>query len=415
MSSDRKAIGNKSSDANKSDTKAILTKITPDPFLATMSTEINKEQKASIDKEIREIKITFAELFSFTTYYHQDCVKITENNLVLNVWTGNPDMYSAEVEKIVTHLKNSGVINKDVKCELTRKEDRDGLQNVIYEIPLNQILPIEKYKNEEQKNLILQVIQQIKNKYDKKFRFIVGSWHKNDIEIKIIESRLIVQTELGRSFFNTLDDFVVLLKKSELINEDFKCVTSAHKSKEKLFFEIPLNQIPPIEKAKQAMLDVVANCDVDGTKNALNALEGINFNEIRNTKGETLLMLAASGNRNTPHEQSYEVVKLLLNAGVDPLSTSNDRRTALMDAANFGRTSVVNLLLDSVPPEKRIDYINQSDNVGSTAKSYAGQSGHFIDVHKQIGKVLEERIEQTNAEMTNQKSAPTPGGSRNSL
>ncbi len=132
----------------------------------------------------------------------------------------------------------------------------------------------------------------------------------------------------------------------------------------------------------------------------------LDLNLVRNSRNETLLMLAASGTRRIHNGQSYETVALLLKNDADPLLTSNDGRTALMEAANFCRASVVKLLIDSVSPDRQVAYINQKDDAGITAKQYAGQLGHFTTKHEQINKVLDEFIQQAqlgNNRITNKR------------
>lgn len=176
-----------------------------------------------------------------------------------------------------------------------------------------------------------------------------------------------------------------------------------------------------VKPYRKRLLLAAEKCDLNEIKAIFDEIKNkkipIDINSIRNSRGETLLMLASGGIRENIYsskdekangwqtffnkteesvadEKSYKCVELLLNLGADPLLSSNDGRTALMQAANFGHRSVVSLLINNVAADKREAYIKQPDNVGSTAYTYAGQLGQFWQVHQAINGILDDKIKE---------------------
>lgn len=155
-------------------------------------------------------------------------------------------------------------------------------------------------------------------------------------------------------------------------------------------------------KIKNDLLSAADQCDLAKVKELLLVVKEnkIDINTIRNSRNETLLMLAASGTRKIPDGQSHETVKLLLAHGADPLAISRDKRTALMEASNFGRLSVVTLLIENVPLSQKLTYINQPDDVGSTARTYAKMHGH-----DKVITTLTEKTEEAKKALESTKSS----------
>lgn len=113
-------------------------------------------------------------------------------------------------------------------------------------------------------------------------------------------------------------------------------------------------------------LQELKDCIEKATKEKI----AVNLNTIRNDRGETLLMLASSGHsRDIPEAASSETVKYLLEQKVDVFEKSNDGRTALMEAACYGRTAVAKLLIHSLPIDRRIEFINTKDG-GTPGKAF---------------------------------------------
>lgn len=115
-----------------------------------------------------------------------------------------------------------------------------------------------------------------------------------------------------------------------------------------------------------------------------------NLNPIKNTRGETLLMLAAGGDMRhlAKEESACMTVEFLLNHGADPEAKSNIGRTALMDAAMANRSNVARLLVSRLPLERRVEYVNRADDMGETAQLIAQKAKNtdFLRTLDEIGQ-----------------------------
>lgn len=155
-----------------------------------------------------------------------------------------------------------------------------------------------------------------------------------------------------------------------------------------------------LEDIYSALLQAANDCNKSALNDILLKIKNdgifpVNFviNSARNPGNATPLILAASGeSRKIPTRHSLETVTLLLDNGADPFAITLDERTALMEAANFGRLQVINLLIDSIPLDKRAGYISQADDVGYSASFYANYHHH-----ENVVLALTQRLEQTKA------------------
>lgn len=147
-----------------------------------------------------------------------------------------------------------------------------------------------------------------------------------------------------------------------------------------------------ISELKKLAVDAAEACDVVQlrdviTRSKSNQQIPFNLDEIRNSRGETLLMCVAGSNASIPEMKVCEAVLFLLEQGVDVFGKSGGGRTALMEAASFGRTKVAKLLVNSLSFEKCVAFITMKDELNADAISYARLRGalagknynHFID------------------------------------
>lgn len=140
-----------------------------------------------------------------------------------------------------------------------------------------------------------------------------------------------------------------------------------------------------IKELARSLVDAAYQCDIEKLKLLLDhkyailILNGI----ASNSSSDTPLMLAALGPKDAPNGKSYEAVQLLIKHGANILAQSKDQRTALMNAAIRGRSSVVDLLLDNLSITQQISYINMKDDIGYTAQTWAEKQGHE-DVAKNL-------------------------------
>lgn len=186
------------------------------------------------------------------------------------------------------------------------------------------------------------------------------------------------------------------------------------------------------EQYCQKLLSAAEQCKKQQLENILAEMKkdniAIDINTVKNSRGETLLMLAASGTRETEYpkpkgmpnakfsaftdtkpvdtdQKADETVALLLNLRADPLIASNDGRTPLMQAANFGHAGVVHQLIAAVPADKQMAYILQVDDTGKlSAREYAGQLGHYYSVRHHIHEELDKELDRLTPKSLTQKS-----------
>jgi len=96
------------------------------------------------------------------------------------------------------------------------------------------------------------------------------------------------------------------------------------------------------------------------------------INEINTDKRNALHFVAIRGN--APAAQK------LIDAGIIMYAKNFQDRTPLHEAANFGHTKMVTVLLENIPTGQKAAFINQSNLWGSTALHEAAKKGHLATV-----------------------------------
>ncbi|KAJ6111878.1 hypothetical protein N7523_007939 [Penicillium sp. IBT 18751x] len=163
---------------------------------------------------------------------------------------------------------------------------------------------------------------------------------------------------------------------------------SIHEESKEVVTIDPGHGIEPFEQKR--ILQAISDCAIGDVKAVQEYLDTSSEAQLflrgRSADGKTTLMIAAD-------EQSSAMVSLLIKHGADVDAVDNDQRTALMEAALFGRVDNVKILLENDADKNIRDSENRlaidfaRDHYNNRQERYRCAGGSFTSSNRRLGYI----------------------------